>query len=544
MQQNYLKNAVLLTGSSLALRLAGMAFRVWLAAALGDEGLGLYQLILAFYSVFITLATSGVSVAATRLVAEELLRGTAAARVMVRRLAAVAAALGCAAGAVQFALAGPAARWWLGDARAAASLRTLAVSLPFMALAAVLRGAFVALRRVQPNVVSQLVEQGFRIGAVVWLLGRLPADDLAARCQAVLLGETLSEALSAGLMALFYRRACRRELAEAPTGDGDGLAPPAGRAAPAGGGEGGIPQERAGAPAPPPTAAPEPLSAALRRIWAILWPVEGGRCLSSGLHAAENLLVPACLAVYLGAAGGGRAQALAQYGALKGMALPLLSFPFSLLGSLATLLMPEITQAQVRGQTRTLNALLDRMLTLTAYAAALGGAFFRLWAQPLGQLLYGSAEVGFYLRVLAPMAPLMYLESMVDGAIKGLGEQKAAFGYAAWDSVLRIAGVVVLLPRRGMQGFLLVMLWSNLFTCLLNARRLLRVTGLRVRWGRWLAAPCAAAGGGAAAGWAVGQMLAGGPPWAQLVGGAAAMGLAWLAAAWPLGLGRAVRKGG
>ncbi len=50
--------------------------------------------------------------------------------------------------------------------------------------------------------------------------------------------------------------------------------------------------------------------------------------------------------------------------------------------------------------------------------------------------------------------PLMYLESMVDGAMKGVGEQKAAFRYSVWDSCLRIVGVLLLLPRFGMTGFL------------------------------------------------------------------------------------------
>ena len=57
--------------------------------------------------------------------------------------------------------------------------------------------------------------------------------------------------------------------------------------------------------------------------------------------------------------------------------------------------------------------------------------------------------------------PLMYLESMVDGAMKGMGEQKAAFRYSVWDAVLRIGGVAVLLPRYGMKGFLTVILLSS-----------------------------------------------------------------------------------
>ena len=64
MRQSYLKNAALLTGSDVVLRLAGMGLRIWLANELGGEGMGLYQLVLAVYSLFVTLATAGVSVPA------------------------------------------------------------------------------------------------------------------------------------------------------------------------------------------------------------------------------------------------------------------------------------------------------------------------------------------------------------------------------------------------------------------------------------------------------------------------------------------------
>ena len=45
MRQSYLKNAALMTGADVLLRLAGMGLRIWLANALGGEGMGLYQLI-------------------------------------------------------------------------------------------------------------------------------------------------------------------------------------------------------------------------------------------------------------------------------------------------------------------------------------------------------------------------------------------------------------------------------------------------------------------------------------------------------------------
>ena len=344
MRQSYLKNAALLTGSDVVLRLAGLGLRIWLANELGGEGMGLYQLVLAVYSLFVTLATAGVSVAATRLMAEELSApgGRAEARGMLHRLLAAGLCLGLAAMTLQLAAAAPAARWWLGDVRAAGALRVSALGMPWMAVSAVLRGFFIARRRVSPNVFSQLAEQTVRIGLVALALTRTEGLAVGLRCMLVLASTAASEAVSAVLMLLFYRWEAARCFAGT----------------------------KAVCPAQP-----------ARRLWEILWPVEGGRVLSSALHTAENMLVPACLAVYLADAGG-RSAALEQYGELKGMALPLLTFPFGLLGSLSVLLMPEITQAHILGQTERLNALLDRMLRLTGYFSALAGALFRVWGRP------------------------------------------------------------------------------------------------------------------------------------------------------------------
>ena len=302
---NYWKNAALLTGSDVVLRLAGLGLRIGLANALGGEGMGLYQLVLAVYGLFVTLATAGISVAATRLLTEELSRDAASARGMLRRLLALGAGLGVLAMAAQAGLAGLAAKWWLGDVRAAGALRLSALGLPWMAVSAVLRGFFLARRRVGLNVASQLAEQTVRIGAVAAALYATPGRDAGERCTLVLGATALSEAVSCTLMALFCRGEARRCF----------------------GGK------RAQTP-------PE----ASRRLWDILWPVEGGRVLASALHTAENMLVPACLAVYLTGAGG-RAAALERYGVLKGMALPLLTFPFGLLGSLADSLLGGWTTA-------------------------------------------------------------------------------------------------------------------------------------------------------------------------------------------------------
>ncbi|MGN0652811.1 MAG: polysaccharide biosynthesis C-terminal domain-containing protein, partial [Gemmiger sp.] len=102
------------------------------------------------------------------------------------------------------------------------------------------------------------------------------------------------------------------------------------------------------------------------------------------------------------------------------------------------------------------------------------GAGLVLLGGRLAEFLYHDAQASAYVRILGFAAPFMYLESMVDGILKGLGEQMATFRYSVLDSALRIAGIALLVPRYGMNGFLGVMIASNLLTCTLNTARMIR----------------------------------------------------------------------
>ena len=190
-RRTYLHNAALLTGSGLVLRALGMGFRIVLAAYLGSEGMGLYQLILALYMVFVSFATAGVNVASARLAAQSLARGSGMAETL-RGLCITALGFGTAAMLAQSVLAGPCARYLLHDVRAETALLILAPSLPFMAVSGAVRGCFLAARRVQPNITAQLIEQLVRMAVAVAGLRVLAQWGAGYGCAAVLLGNTVS----------------------------------------------------------------------------------------------------------------------------------------------------------------------------------------------------------------------------------------------------------------------------------------------------------------------------------------------------------------
>ena len=145
----FLKNAMILTVTSLLLRTVGIFFRVYLSNKIGAEGMGLYQLIISIYVLASTFATSGISTGVTRLIAEEAGRGTRRSiRRILRRAMFVSVLIGMVSAAAMVFGADWISRYWLHDTRAVPALKILSVGLPFMGISSCLRGYFIARRKV------------------------------------------------------------------------------------------------------------------------------------------------------------------------------------------------------------------------------------------------------------------------------------------------------------------------------------------------------------------------------------------------------------
>lgn len=436
----FIKNALILTASSLILRFVGIIFKVWLAALIGSEGIGLYQLIFSVYVLAATFATSGICTAVTRLVAEELALGSKKGTLKIlRRAIEITLLIAAVSIAVVYFGAEFIADRFIGDMRAVPALKILPLSLPFMGITSCLRGYFIARRKVTPNAVSQLFEQSVRILLVVILVKKFCDKGLAACCAAVLFGDTAAELCACLLLGLIWL--CDRKKLNTLSGR---ARPPFG---------------------------------IVRRILHISVPITSGRYLNTALRTAENILVPKNLAKYPRSG----ELALSQFGMIKGMALPILFFPSTLLNSISTLLIPEMSEAAAKGRTGLVKAATRNILKLTAVMSFIFAAIFFVGGREIGLLIYKSEEVGSLLRALSPIVPLMYLDSVSDGILKGLDQQAFSFRTAITDSVLRIILILLTLPRFGLRGFIWIMYFSNLLTCALNVGRLIMVSKARLK---------------------------------------------------------------
>lgn len=445
--RRYVRNAILLVGSSLLMRSVSLAFEAYVSQKVGAEGMGLFSLIMSVYGFAVTFATSGVSLAVTRLCAEALGRGeTGGVRAIVRRATLYAVGFGGVASVVLFSFAGPIGLSWLGDARTVPSLRVLAFALVPIALSAVYSGYFQAVRRVSRNAATQLFEQGLRILLTTYGLMALAPAGLEYACLALVGGSALAELSSFFFIFLQYFLDRRKHFRN--------TRPPTNR---------GI----------------------WRRLFGTTLPLATSAYVRSGLLMIEHILIPISLA----ASGLGRGDALASYGVLHSMALPLILYPAAIPTAFAGLLVPEMAESAVRGERKRIRYMTERALSATLVFAVACAGLLAACSAEFGELLYRNAEAGRFIRLLAPAVVLMYLDSVTDAILKGLGYQVYSMWVNIADAVLSILLVLLLLPRFGAVGYVLVIVLAELFNFALSLLRLLRAVSFRISLVRFLLLP-------------------------------------------------------
>ena len=427
-----LLNTLLLTATAILMRTVAMAFQVYLSKKIGASGIGLFQLIMSVSMLAACFAISGVRFATTRLVSEELGRGSrGGVKAAVRRCLIYALCFGTAASFALFSGADMIGTKWIGDERTVLSLRLLSLSLPAFSMSAVLSGYFTAVTRVIKSAMVQVAEQLVRIAVVVAALSLSVGFTVETACAIIVIGGVVGEAFSFLMLYLLYVFDRRRY--------GPGLTKSTGLT---------------------------------KRLLSISLPLAVSAYGRTALSTIENLLVPRGFKK----SGASSELALADYGMIQGMVFPVIAFPSAFFYSLSELIVPELTEDQVNGRIKQISYKVGRLLYLCIlFSFGVTAAFFQ-FAGELGTCIYQNPTVGYYIKALSFVMPIIFLDSITDGMLRGLGQQMHCMRYNILDSLISVVLVWYLLPVYAVPGFIFMIYFTSLFNFVLSLRRLYIVT--------------------------------------------------------------------
>ncbi len=451
----FILNALLLSGVALLMRTVGVVFQVYIANRVGAEALGLHGLFSGVYSFAITFATSGINLAATRLTAEALGEhgGAVDIRRGMSRCFLYSLSFSLCASMFLYALAPILATQLLDEVRVIKPLKILAFALIPISISSAMSGYFTACRRVYKNAIAQVFEQAIRIGGTVLLLSTFCREqDPEMACISLVIGSTVAEISSFFLSTILYLFDRRRYSSGKEKKSGRELT---------------------------------------QKLCTIALPVAFSSYIRSGLLALEHALIPRGLRK----SGSSRTQALESYGILNSMVFPIILFPTAFLGSFSGLLIPELAECRARGNKREISYIAGRVYSLTLWFSIGTAAILCCFAKEFGMVIYGNVRAAQYIRLLAPLIPVMYLDSTTDAMLKGLGQQVYSMIVNIADALISVILVILLLPKMGIEGYILTVYIAELFNAGMSVARLLHISQMRPKLIKWVFCPLACAVG-------------------------------------------------
>lgn len=440
-------NTLLLTAVTLLVRTVGVSFQVFVSNRAGPEAMGLFSLMSGVYGFALTLATSGIHLGVTHLIVDAIGHNqTGRIAPAMRKATLYALSFGIGAALLLGSLAETIGILWLKDPRTVSSLRLFAVSLPLISLSSAFGGYFTAVRRTFKNASVQVFEQAIKIGATMYLLAACVSGDVEKTCCALVLGGTLAEVASFFVNLLLFLYDKRRHFPQKSNREGQK--------------DGKLLLK---------TALPVALTAYVR----------------SGLITVEHILIPEGLRN----SGSSHGAALVAYGSLSGMALPIIFYPAALISSCAGLLVPEIAECHVQRSKRRIGYMISRVWWLSlVFSIAVAGILI-CFSEEIGDALYPNTETGRFIRLLAPLIPIMYIDTATDAVMKGLGEQIYSMNINIADALISVILVWILVPRFGIEGYLFTIYFSEMFNTVFSISHLLSITSPAIRPVKWVVKP-------------------------------------------------------
>ena len=441
--------ALLLTATGLFSQVVGFVYRMLLSRLIGAETMGLYQLVMPVYSVLMSVTAVGLTVAVSTLSARyHALEDDGTVKNVLRRALSGFFLLAAPLGMAVAALSDPISVYLLGDARTRLGVVLLVPCVLLTGVENLHKHCFYGIGRVQPPAAVETAEQLIRAGAVLGLLIALLPRSAEETVGVIVLGMVLCEVFSASALTLLFRRHWRQF---------------------------------------PPAPARDEVSR--RRLFSIAAPVGATSLLGTLLNCANSVLIPAKLVE----GGLPLSEAMSEFGVLCGMTLPLLALPTGFIGALCLVMVPDLSRRTAQGDRRAAGGFLDRVMSATSLLTAPAMALLTVIGPAVGRAMFRDGRVGELILPLAAGTLLGCWQSVLSGALNGLGLQGRGARNAILSDAAQLVFTFFAVPRWGLAGFAAGFVASGLAGAGLNLASVLRAASLRPQFFRWFTRPVLAA---------------------------------------------------
>ncbi|NLJ75818.1 MAG: stage V sporulation protein B [Peptococcaceae bacterium] len=456
-KQSFVYGALFLVLSASFNKILGFVYQILMIRLILPEGMGLVAMVYPIYVLIIVLATAGIPVAIAKLVAEEMAMNNPRGAYRIFFTCFILLILTSVSLSIICLLSTPfLLKYVFPNPKVYYIFLSLLPGVTIVALCSAIRGFFQGLQKMKPIAASQSLEQLVRVMSGLFFARLFLPKGVEYAAIGASLGVVIGELSGFLLITIFYFR-CRSR--------------------------------------PPAQASVDPAKCSAgslaARISSLAVPVTLTRFVSTFFLSLDAILIPHRLQV----SGISLAGATAIYGQFVGIAQSLLFVPGIITMSLATALVPAISDAISIDKFHLVRSRCETAIRMTILAGIPFAVIFILLGNRICGYVFGYPEAGNSLRILAMGGPFLYLQQTTTGILHGMGKAVLPFKNLFIASIFKLCALFYLtgLPHLGIYGAAAATATSFALMAILNMIDIRNQTGLIIDVKRIILKPLAAA---------------------------------------------------
>ena len=395
----------------------GFIYRIYLSRSIGPEGVGIYQIALTVFGLLLTIVSSGIPITVSRMLTKYKAEGdtlsqhsTATSGIALCLIASIPIVL-------IFTLFKSNLSFIFSDKRCMDVFTIILPGLIITSVYAVIRGYFWGNKDFLSYSIIELLEEAVMLIAGILLVSRATSETNGALKAgwAVLISYIFSFTASS---ILFFIKGGRLKSTKQ-------------------------------------TLKPLLMSSA---------PITAMRTATSFINSLIAVVLPARLV----STGLTSAEAVSQFGEAFGMALPILFMPGTLIGSLAVVLVPELSENYYKNQKKNLVSNIEKALKFSIFIAGMILPILLTFGKSLGIFFYDSNNAGKYLTYFSPAILPMSLCMISTSILNSLNLERKTLKNYLWGAIFMTASIFLLPKYLGIYSLAVGLLGQFTITAAAN----------------------------------------------------------------------------
>jgi len=412
MKSKFIKSTMILIIGGAITKLMAMVIKIFLTRSIGDNGIGLYMLIMPTFNLFITLCTMSLPTSISKVVSE----GKRGKRVVLSLLP-VSILYNIILMILLILLAPFISNHLLNNPDTYLPIMGISFTLPFICMSSILKGYFYGNERMTPYVVSNIVEQIVRLLFIIFMIPKLMIYGMKIAVLGVVLINVFSELASTICLILFVpsKKINFNDLK--------------------------LDKE------------------IFKDILNVSLSATGSRFIGS----ISYFLEPIILTFILLKCGYTNNYIVSEYGIIMGYVFPLLLIPSFFTMAISTSLLPVVSSGLSKGKVDYTKKKLHEAVALSLLVGLFFTIFFMTIPDILLKFIYNTNQGVGYIRIVAPLFLMHYIQGPLTSYMQAADMAKIAMLGTLKGAIIKNILLVILPIFMGMWGLIIASIINILF---------------------------------------------------------------------------------